>query len=123
MDSEEEQLDDDDDTEDAPGLDPEQRPELDDFEEEARAAVDALQEAVAEPAAFLQTSTTISKLARHAAKVRRAFSGVLCSHCFPYILLYPDLCLMHGSQARTRVQAFGTIADCMTVAAVHCVLL
>ena len=70
MNSEEEQPDGDGDKEDEPGKDSEGYPELDDFEEEARAAVDALQEAVAEPAAFLRASTKISELARHAAKVR-----------------------------------------------------
>lgn len=48
-----------------------EEPELDVFEEDARAAVDALQEAVAEPAAFLRPSASISELARHAAKVNR----------------------------------------------------
>ena len=45
-------------------------PELDAFDEGARAAVDALQEAVAEPAAFLRPSAETSVLARQAAKVR-----------------------------------------------------
>ena len=48
----------------------EDEPELDAFDEGARAAVDALQEAVAEPAAFLRPSAEISVLARQAAKVR-----------------------------------------------------
>ncbi len=47
-------------------------PELDAFDEGARAAVDALQEAVAEPAAFLRPSSEISALARQAAKVMKA---------------------------------------------------
>lgn len=48
----------------------EDEPGLDAFDEGARAAVDALQEAVAEPAAFLRPSAEISALAKQAAKVR-----------------------------------------------------
>ena len=48
---------------------PEEEPELDAFGEDTRAAVDALQGAVAEPAAFLRPSTEISELARQAARV------------------------------------------------------
>ena len=47
----------------------EEEPELDVFEEDTRAAVDALQEAVVEPAAFLRPSREISELARQAARV------------------------------------------------------
>ena len=47
----------------------EEEPELDAFEEDTRAAVDALQEAVTEPAAFLRPSSEISELARQAARV------------------------------------------------------
>ena len=47
----------------------EEEPELDAFEDDTRAAVDALQEAVTEPAAFLRPSTEISELARQAARV------------------------------------------------------
>ena len=71
MDSKDQQLDDGSDMEEDTGPDSEGYPELDDFEEDARAAVDALQEAVAEPAAFLRPSATISELARHAARVSK----------------------------------------------------
>ena len=47
----------------------EEEPEMDAFEEDTRAAVDALQEAVTEPAAFLRPSREISELARQAARV------------------------------------------------------
>ena len=69
IDSEDQQLDEGNTTEEDPGQDAEGYPELDDFEEDARVAVDALQEAVAEPAAFLRPSSIISELARHAARV------------------------------------------------------
>lgn len=85
MDGEDQQPDEDDDTEDSTGEDSEGLPELDDFEEDARAAVDALQEAVAEPAAFLRPSATISELARHAAKASVILFHLSCSrhHSYP----------------------------------------
>lgn len=76
--------DEDDDTEDDTGENPEGLPELDDFEEDARAAVDALQEAVAEPAAFLRPSATICELARHAAKASVTLFHLSCRGQYPY---------------------------------------
>ena len=70
--------------------------ELDAFSEVTRAAVDALQEAVAEPAAFLRPSTSISQLARHAAKVIRSCARPCCRR-MP--LSYLPLCvgdMLHG---------------------------
>ncbi|CAK0787054.1 hypothetical protein CVIRNUC_010270 [Coccomyxa viridis] len=52
----------------------EEEPELDAFEEDTRAAVDALQEAVTEPAAFLRPSSEISELARQAARALYAIA-------------------------------------------------
>lgn len=81
-----------------------EEPELDAFGEVTRAAVDALQEAVAEPAAFLRPSTNISQLARHAAKVNRTYAYSCCRKMPPsYLSLckgdvlhgYPDLLKLH----------------------------
>lgn len=47
----------------------EEEPELDAFDEDARAAVDAFEAAAADPAAFLRPSAEVSGLARQAAKV------------------------------------------------------
>ena len=91
MDGKDQQPDEEHDAEDDTEEDSEGLPELDDFEEDARAAVDALQEAVAEPAAFLRPSATISELARHAAKASITLFHLSCWKLDLYPLtLYAD---------------------------------
>ena len=63
----------------------EEEPELDAFEDDTKAAVDALQEAVTEPAAFLRPSREISELARQAARVSER-----------PLLLFPNQALFHS---------------------------
>ena len=78
----------------------EEEPELDAFEEDTRTAVDALQEAVTEPAAFLRPSKEISELARQAARVSEG-----------PVLLLPDQAVFtrsaivpHATSARSLLQ-------------------
>jgi len=83
-----------------------ENPELDAFGEVTRAAVDALQEAVAEPAAFLRPSTNISQLARHAAKVNRTHAYSCCRKVPPS---YLPLCkgdVLHGNPDLIKLHLF-----------------
>ena len=77
----------------------EEEPELDAFEEDTRAAVDALQEAVTEPAAFLRPSREISELARQAARVSER------PICFPnQAACTPSAILPHATLAQHPLQ-------------------
>ena len=77
----------------------EEEPELDAFEEDTRAAVDALQEAVTEPAAFLRPSSEISELARQAARVSERPVLLLPSQA----VLTPAAILPHATLAEHPV--------------------